>query len=67
MKRCFVYTPADGNEDGAFTGMTQAAARRLACATSENLRSSGNADTRAYVLECDTHNFVWGCGGKDDE
>lgn len=66
MKRFYVYTPSDGNEDGKFSGLPLAKAKSLACRTAEKLRMAGEPDCRAYVLECDTGNFEWATGLKGE-
>lgn len=63
MNRYYVYTPSDGNEDGLLTGYTLEDAKRVACRHSEELRRDGR-DSSAYVLDSDTHNFVWGTGSE---
>lgn len=59
----YVYTPADGNEDGAFLGLTLDAAKDLARWHSRELRDCGCDNTAALVNTVGDCTTVWSCDG----
>jgi hypothetical protein len=58
----YVYTPADGNEDGMYIGLTITEAKERAALASQSLRESG-IDSIALVNRRDSGATVWSCGG----
>jgi hypothetical protein len=57
----YIYTPADGNEDGLAFGYTLGEAKEVARWLANNLREVG-LDSAALVNRIDNGNCEWSCG-----
>ena len=56
----YIYTPADGEEDGMYSGYTLSEAKEIARNRANDLRSMG-LSSAVLVNRIDNGNYEWSC------